>query len=107
MSAETQWKGRTRGSLLGHKIFIFILKTFGLRPAYFILHFVAGYFLLTAKSTRSVLFYFKTFHGLKGWRLYRAAYSNYYRFGQVLIDKFALLSGTVKDYEIIHDGYEQ
>jgi predicted LPLAT superfamily acyltransferase len=107
MSAENKWKGRTRGSLLGHKIFIFILKVFGLRVSYFILRFVAAYFFFFAKSTRSVLSYFKTIHGLSGWRLYRAAYQNYYRFGQVLIDKFAILSGTVKNYEIIHEGYEE
>jgi predicted LPLAT superfamily acyltransferase len=106
MPAEKNWQGRSRGGTLGHRIFVFILKTFGLRTAYFFLRFVAFYFFLFAKSTRTSLKYFREIHGYKGFKAYLATYRNYYLFGQVLIDKVAMLSGSTA-FEIEHEGHEQ
>jgi predicted LPLAT superfamily acyltransferase len=107
MPGESKWQGRSRGGLTGHRIFIFILNTFGLRTAYFILRFVAFYFLLAARSTRTSLQYFREIHGYRGLNAWRAAYRNYFLFGQVLLDKVAMLSGVRNNFTIEHEGYEE
>ena len=46
----TEWEGKSRGSVLGYKIFVFCIKKFGLYSAYFVLYFVALYFCFFAKT---------------------------------------------------------
>ncbi len=93
------WKGKSQGGLLGYKIFVFILKLHGLRLAYFILRFVASYYLL---------FSFKTFKS--SWNFYRrklkfnffksiaSIYSSYYNLGVSLLDKFAMMAGIKTNF---------
>lgn len=88
------WQGKTRGGLLGHRIFVFILQYFGLSPAYFLLYFVAFYyFLFSRKSNRFIYNYFKEIHHYSSFKARKAVYRNYYIFGQILIDKVAIQSG--------------
>jgi predicted LPLAT superfamily acyltransferase len=89
-----EWQGKTRGGLLGHRIFVFILRHFGLQPAYLLLRFVSFYyFIFSRKSNRHIFHYFKEIHHYPSCRARKAVYRNYYRFGQILIDKVAIYSG--------------
>jgi len=93
------WQGKTRGGLLGHQIFGFILKYFGLSPAYFLLYFVACYYLLfSRKSNRFIYSYFKEIQQYSSFKARCAVYRNYYIFGQILIDKAAIYSGLVDKF---------
>jgi predicted LPLAT superfamily acyltransferase len=88
------WQGKTRGGLLGHRIFVFILKNFGLGPAYFLLRFVSFYyFLFSHKSNKHIFQYFREIHHYSRFRARWSVYRNYYVFGQILIDKVAIYSG--------------
>lgn len=107
MPDHTKWQGKTRGGLSGHKLFVFILNTFGLRVAYFFLRFVAFYFLLTARSTKTSLKYFREIHGYKRLKAWRATFQNYFIFGQILLDKVALLSGIKTNFTIEHEGQSE
>lgn len=94
-----EWQGKSRGTLLGHKIFVFILKYLGLSPAYFLLIFVASYyFLFSRKSNRFIFKYFKEIHHYSSCKARKAVYRNYYVFGQILIDKVAIRSGLESKY---------
>lgn len=89
-----RWQGKTRGGLLGHQIFIFILKYLGLSPAYFLLRFVSFYyFVFSRKSNQFIYKYFREIHHFGPCKARRAVYRNYYTFGQILIDKVAINSG--------------
>lgn len=105
MPEERNWEGKSRGGLLGHRIFVFTLRTFGLRTAYFLLRFVATWFFLTAKSTKTSLKYFRQIHGYKTQKAYAATWRNYFLFGQTLIDKVAILAGLKTKYSIEHEGH--
>jgi predicted LPLAT superfamily acyltransferase len=107
MPQNNKWEGKSRGGLSGHKIFVFILNTFGLGVAYFFLRFVALYFFLFASSTRTSLKYFREIHGYRRLRAFRAVYRNYLWFGQILLDKVALLSGVKTNFTIEHEGHEE
>lgn len=101
------WKGKSRGGLLGYKIFVFILRLHGLRLAYFILRFVASYYLL---------FSFRTFKS--SWNFFRermkfsylksigSIYSSYYNLGVSLLDKFAMMAGVKTNFTFDFKGEE-
>ena len=36
----SQWEGKSKGTPTGYRIFVFLIKMFGLRAAYFVLYFV-------------------------------------------------------------------
>jgi predicted LPLAT superfamily acyltransferase len=103
----TTWEGKTRGGLLGYKIFVLTIKYLGLFPAYFLLRFVAlYYFLFARKSNRFIYHYFRNRLGYGRVKSFWSVYANYYIFGQVLIDKVAALSGFAKKFTYYFDGEE-
>lgn len=99
------WKGKSRGGLLGYKIFVFILKYMGLRAAYLLLTFVSFYFVLfSAKSTSAIYSFFRK--RLKKGRIKSvwSVYKTYYIFGQALIDRTAALAGMGDKFTYDFDG---
>jgi hypothetical protein len=51
-----KWEGKSKGTVLGHKIFVFILNHLGLKPAYIVLRFVALYYFLFARKSNRFSF---------------------------------------------------
>jgi predicted LPLAT superfamily acyltransferase len=101
------WKGKTRGNLAGYKIFIAVLKISGLPLAYFLLRFVALYFFFF--SFRSFSFIFSFYRKRIRYGFFRsvyAVYRNYYRFGQILLDKIAAMSGIGTPFTFAFEGEE-
>jgi len=99
------WKGQSRGTVLGYKIFVFTLKYLGLSFAYFILLFVAFYFFLfSTSSSKEIYFYFRKIHKFSVIKSILGVYRNYYTFGQVLLDKFAILGELKGKFTYNFDG---
>ncbi|CAN5364405.1 lipid A biosynthesis acyltransferase [soil metagenome] len=99
------WKGKSRGGVAGYKAFVFVINTFGLSFAYFVLRFVAFYFLFAAAKESGHSYRF--FNQRLGYSKLKAAYSvykNHYTFGKVLLDKIALLSGRGNLFTFNFDG---
>lgn len=101
------WKGKTRGGLTGYKIFVTVLKYSGLPAAYFLLRFVALYFFLFNPASFSIIrkFYMKRV-GYGSFKSVIAVYRNYYRFGQVLLDKIAVMAGFGAKFNFVFEGEE-
>ena len=100
MAAE--WQGKSRGTVLGYKIFVFSMKHLGLRAVYFILYFVAAYFCFFSKdSSKSIYYYFR--HRLKysKFKSLISIYKSYYVFGQTILDKIAINSGLSSKFTYI------
>src|SRR3954468_1980138 len=101
------WKGKTQGSLLGHKIFVFFLKNFGIRFSYFILRFVAlYYFIFSRESSKYSLYYFNKIHKYRLAKSYMKIYQNYYIFGQTILDKIAVRAGFAREFTYDFEGEE-
>ena len=103
----SSWEGKTRGGLLGYKIFVWILKNLGLRFAYLLLFFVVIYFVATTGKAFKSIFGF--YHQMMKYGRIKAFLSicrNYYRFGQILLDKVAMLSGFHEKFTFDFDGEE-
>ncbi|MDM1487715.1 lipid A biosynthesis acyltransferase, partial [Acinetobacter towneri] len=103
----TQWQGKSKGTLLGYRIFVFCIKKLGIRTAYSVLVFVAFYYLITAwKSNRSLYYYLHNRQGYSVLKTWGMMYMSYFRFGQVLIDKTAISLGLRNRFTYEFDGIE-
>jgi len=103
----SSWEGKTRGGVLGYKIFVWTLKYTGISFAYFLLCFVVAYFVLASgKAFRPIYDYFRKMLKYSAGRSFISIYRNYYLFGQVLIDKIAMLSGFQAKFSFDFEGEE-
>lgn len=96
------WKGKTRGGTFGYLFFIFLIRKCGIGAAYAFLGGVVLYFIPFApKATRSIWFYARNILHLGFFSSVRLLIRNYYRFGQVLIDKVAIGNGLKHRYKFL------
>lgn len=94
-----KWDGKTKGSLWGYKFFIFIIRAFGLNVSYFFCRFVSYYYILFAKTPREGLIQFYSVgFGFNRKKARKLAVTNFYNFGQTLIDRIALFSPKRKAF---------
>ena len=97
------WKGQSRGNAIGYSIFIYLIKYFPLFFAYGLLRFVSFYFVLFSRKSHQYLF-FEHVCGSSRLQSFFKIIKNNYLFGQVLVDKIAVLSGYVKRFTYTHEG---
>lgn len=103
-----QWEGKSRGTVLGYKIFVFFMRFLGIRSAYVLLYFVAFYFVIfSRKGTQASYYYFKHRLGFSTVKSVVSAYLHAFRFGQTIIDKVAIRSGLRDHFTYEFDGIEQ
>lgn len=106
-SPRTKWQGKSKGTVLGYKIFVFLIKHLSVRSAYFLLIFVAFYyFLFERKSNQVLYYYFRKRLGFSRLRTILALYQNYFVFGQTLIDKVAIFAQLQDKFTYEFDGVE-
>lgn len=102
-----RWQGKSQGSPLGYRIFVWICKNLGVTPAYILLYFVAGYYFLTSwSSSRHSYYYFRHRMGFGTLRSMLKVYRNYYVFGQTILDKVIVMAGIQNAFTFHFDGVE-
>lgn len=103
----SQWDGKSKGTLLGYKIFVFFIKKFGVRTAYGLLVFVAfHYFLFYPKSFKNIFYYLHERQGFSKWSSFWKVYMTYFIFGQTIIDKVAISAGLRSQFTYDFDGIQ-
>lgn len=103
----TQWDGKSKGTVLGYKIFVFFIKKVGIKSAYFILYFVASYyFIFLKKSNQAIFYYFKERLGYSYFKSKRMIFRSYYTFGQIILDKISISAGMQNKFTYEFDGVE-
>ncbi|NIG57189.1 lipid A biosynthesis acyltransferase [Chitinophaga sp. Cy-1792] len=101
------WQGKSKGNKLGYRIFIGILRYGGVYPAYFLLRFVAAYyFLFSWSSSKPIYRYFHEKIGYSRLKSLFSLYSNYYIFGQTIIDKVVVMADMGNKFTFDFDGEE-
>lgn len=107
VQAEEKWQGKTRGGNFGYWFFIFLLRNLGLKFAYLFLRFVVVYFALFApKASRSQYQYLKKAHHFSSFKAWISVIKNFYLFGQVILDKVALMADIKTNFTYFFDGEE-
>lgn len=90
----SQWDGKTKGNLIGYKIFLFSIKALGIPFAYALLKIVSFYYFLFSKVQKNNLVaFYKGALNLSEKEAFRLAKKNFYKKGQTLIDRSAFLVG--------------
>ena len=99
------WQGKSRGNKTGFRIFVWVLKNAGLKPAYLLLRLVAFYFFIfSGKAFRFQFDFFRRRMGYSRLRSIVNIYKNYYWFGQTIIDKIVLMSGMKNPFRFDFEG---
>lgn len=102
------WEGKTRGGQFGYMFFIKLIKHLGISAAYVFLAFVVIYFIPFApKATASTWRYSRHILKLGVFRSVLMLFRNYYRLGQILIDKIAIGGGMVEKYKFKFEHYQE
>ncbi|UYW01009.1 lipid A biosynthesis acyltransferase [Flavobacterium agricola] len=100
-----QWSGKSKGTVLGYKIFVYCIKNLGIKAAYTVLVFVAFYYVLTSwKSNGAIYDYLKNKQKFSTFKAFFGVYKSYFTFGQVLIDKVAINAGLRHKFTYDFDG---
>jgi predicted LPLAT superfamily acyltransferase len=103
----SQWDGKSKGTVLGYKIFVFLIQKAGIKSAYLLLYFVASYyFLFLKKSNRAISYYFKERLDYSYFKSKKMVFKSYYSFGQTIIDKVAISAGMRNKFTYEFDGIE-
>lgn len=100
-----KWEGKSKGTVLGYRIFVFFIKKVGITSAYFILFFVASYyFIFLKRSNRAIFYYFNKRLGYSWLKAKRAVFKSYFTFGQTIIDKISITAGMRNKFTYEFDG---
>lgn len=103
----TEWKGTSRGTVLGYRIFVFCMQKLGIGSAYIVLYMVSSYYVFFAPdSTRSIFYYLHKRLGYSRFKSIISIFKSYYIFGQTIIDKVAISSGLRHKFTYVFDGIE-
>lgn len=103
----SKWDGKSKGTLLGYKIFVYCLKKLGIKASYFVLYFVAFYYFLFLKqSNRAIFYYFRNRKNYSYFKSKRFVYKSYFTFGQTILDKIAINAGLRNKFTYEFDGIE-
>jgi predicted LPLAT superfamily acyltransferase len=101
----SSWQGKSKGTPVGYRIFVWVIKTFGVLPAYFLLRFVVVYFFLfSRKSSRQIFSLYRRKLGYSQLSSFTRLYKNYYLLGQSIIDKVVVMSGIKNKFSFDFDG---
>jgi predicted LPLAT superfamily acyltransferase len=101
------WQGKSKGTPLGYRIFVWILQTYGVLPAYFLLRFVAlYYFFFSLKASREIYRLYRRKLGYGWFSSITKIYKNYFLLGQGIIDKVVMMSGIKNNFTFDFDGEE-
>lgn len=91
---EKEWKGVTGGSVFGQKAMKIIFSIVHVRVGYFILIFIIPFYMLFArKGYLAIYHYFREQHSYPVMKSFMMTYRNHYRFGQMILDRFAVYAG--------------
>lgn len=86
----------TDGTQSMHRMLIGVIRSFGVRPMYVVMavFVVPFYILLRRRAFLAIWHYMRRRQGFGWWRSLLLSCLNHYRFGQVVLDRFAMYAGV-------------
>ena len=103
----SQWDGKSKGTLLGYKIFVYCIKKLGIRSAYSVLVFVAFYYFVAyPKNFKAMFAYFRYRQKFSFFKSVFGVYKNYFVFGQTMLDRIAIGAGARNQFTFDFDGID-
>ena len=107
MTESPKWKGNTGGGKLGQRLLIFFFRCWNLHLGYAVLAFVVPFYMLFARKGYLIIYhYFRKHFGFSKFKSFVKTYQNHFRFGQVILDRFAVFSGKKNAFNVEIVGNE-
>ncbi len=104
--SHSAWQGKTDGRKWMLQSLIFLFRWIDIRIFYAIMAFVVVfYMLINRKNYLAIKDFFRRRFGYGPFRTLRAVYASHFRFGQVVLDRFAFYAGRKFRIEIEHNEY--
>lgn len=104
-SSKSKWDGRTGGGAFGQGFLLWVLSFVSVRVLYPILYLAIPFYLLIGKKGRHAIYqYFRERHHFPPMKAAWSTFRNHILFGQVVLDKFAMLAGNRKQFQILGEG---
>lgn len=105
------WKGKTGGGWFGQNFLLLFLSKVKVVWLYPVLYLVIPFYLIFAKKGRNAIYsYFRDRLHYSKWKAFLSTCRNHILFGEVVLDKFAILAGNAKQFtvemqgeDVIHD----
>lgn len=105
MAEEKKWAGTTYGNGWMHRSLISMLRRIDVRVLYaFVAVFVVPVCLVVNQGQKIIYRYFRDIWALSPLQSFLKTYKNFYLFGQVVVDRFAMYAGKKFNIEIV--GYQ-
>lgn len=99
----SKWTGKTKGSLLGYQIIVWILKVFDLKVTYFFLRFVSFYYYAFVSAPRNHLIkFYKDCLNISFKESKMLARRNFFLLAQSLVDRIAFTIGKGGRYKFTY-----
>lgn len=100
------WQGHTDGHPWMLRSLIAIFRRIDIRVLYAVMAPVAVFYMIfNRRGYRAIRNLFRHRLGYGRWRTLRAVYINHYRFGQIILDRFAIYAGQHFHVDIEHNEY--
>lgn len=104
---EVQWTGKTGGGNFGQRFLFGFLKFVKVTVLYPVLPLVVPvYCVVNHKAFGSIFRYFRDIHHFSGWRSFWKTIHNHLLFGQVVLDRFAVLAGNILQFQFEIENQE-
>ena len=98
---EVQWTGKTGGGNFGQRFVLGCLKFVKVTVLYPVLPLVVPiYCVVNHKAFGCIYRYFKEIHHFSGWKSFWKTVQNHLLFGQVVLDRFAVLAGNTEQFHL-------
>jgi predicted LPLAT superfamily acyltransferase len=99
------WKGKTGGGWFGQNFLLMFLAKVRVVWLYPVLYLVIPFYLIFArKGYHAIYSYFHDHLHYSNWRAFVATCRNHLLFGEVVLDKFAILAGYTSQFKVEMQG---
>ena len=104
--AHDGWQGTTDGRPWMLRSLVVLFRWVNIRCLYAVMSVVVVFYMLAnGRNRRAIARLFREHLGYGRWRTLCAVYANHFRFGQVILDRFAVYAGCRFRVEIEHNDY--
>lgn len=102
-----EWQGTTGGGKFGQRSLIFIFKYVDVRLIYpMVAMIIPFYMMCTKKSYQCAYRYFREKFYFSPFQSFCKTYKNYYTFGKIIVDRFAVFAGKGDTFKVDIIGQE-
>lgn len=97
--AKKNWSGKTQGGTFGQKAIYYYFRYGSLRVIYGLLFFIIPFYMIfSRKGYRSTAWYAQNILHLKSWKIPFFVFRNFYAFGKVFLDRFAIFGNPNRKF---------